>query len=179
MPQISDANFMAGKNLKWLGILTLVLGILAMVTPLMTGLSVVVMVGMLVVFAGMARMFWAFRAGSLGRGLLQMAIGGLTLICGLIMVTDPLVASGVLTIMIAIYLVLDGGFEIVAALQARPAGGWGFLLAGGVISLLLGIMIWKQYPFSGAWALGLMLGFKLLLVGMAMVGVGRTIAADK
>lgn len=163
----------SGPSLKLLGILTIILGILAIISPLMTGLSVVVLVGFLVLAGGVARLLWAFRAGSLGRGMLQFALGFLTLICGLVLVTDPLVGSGILTILLAVYLVFDGVSEIMAALRAKPEPGWGWLLFGGIVSLLLGIMIWRQFPLSGGWAIGLILGFKLLVVGMIMLGVGR------
>lgn len=169
----TDAIRSEGRNLKWLGILTLVLGILAIFSPLMTGISVVVIVGFFVLAGGVARLIWAFQASGLGSGLLRFAIGILTLICGILMVTDPLLASGVLTVMIAVYLLVDGGFEVAASFMAPPAVGRGWLLFNGIISILLGIMIWRQFPLSGAWALGLFLGIKLLFVGLTMMGIGR------
>jgi len=178
MTRSTATRAMMAKNLKWLGVVTLILGGLAVASPLMTGLSVALLVGVLVVAGGIARMFWALRAGSLGRGLFQFAIGGLTLLCGLVLVTDPVFASGVLTIMITIYLVIDGVCEIGAAWRMRPAGGWGWLMVAGVVSVLLGLMIWRQFPLSGAWAIGLMLGVKLMLVGLTMIGMGR-IARDE
>ena len=117
-------------------------------------------------------MIWAFRSGSLGMGLLTFAIGGLTLLCGIALVTHPIFASGILTIILAVYLVLDGVFEVSAAFQVRPSSGWVWLLVCGVISFLLGLMIWQQFPLSGAWAIGILLGVKLLFVGMTMIGVG-------
>lgn len=169
----NDAIRSEGRNLKWLGILTLVLGILAIFSPLMTGLSVVVMVGFFVLAGGIARMIWAFQTSDFGSGMLRFAIGILTLICGILMVTDPLLASGLLTIMIAVYLLVDGGFEVAASFMAPPEVGRGWMLFNGIISILLGIMIWRQFPLSGAWALGLFLGIKLLFVGLTMMGIGR------
>ena len=162
----------AGRNTKLFGILTIVLGLLAIAAPLVAGMSVAFLVGLFVLAGGVARMVWAFQAGSLGKGLLGFAIGALTLVCGVVLVSDPLVASGVLTLLLAAYFLVDGGLEIVAAFQVRPASGWGWLLAGGILSLLLGLMAWQQFPLSGAWAIGVLLGFKLLLVGMIMISVG-------
>jgi uncharacterized membrane protein HdeD (DUF308 family) len=165
----------SGGNLKTMGIVAIVMGVLAIMAPLFTGLSVVVMVGIMVLIAGVTRMIWAFGAGSLGTRAFQLLIGGLTLLCGLAMVTDPIFASGVLTVILAIYLVVDGVVEISVAFGMRPGRGWGLLLAGGIISLLLGLMIWRQFPLSGAWALGIFLGVKLLLVGMTMLAVGKSV----
>ena len=162
----------AGRNTKLFGILTIVLGLLSIAAPLVAGMSVAFLVGLFVLAGGVARMVWAFQAGSLGKGLLGFAIGALTLVCGVVLVSDPLVASGVLTLLLAAYFLVDGGVEIVAAFQVRPASGWGWLLAGGTLSLLLGLMVWQQFPLSGAWAIGVLLGFKLLLVGMIMISVG-------
>ena len=87
--------------------------------------------------------------------------------------TDPLLASGVLTIVPAAYLVVDGVFEVAAASRVSSSyGGGGWVLAGWVLSFLPGMMIWQQFPFSGAWAIGVLLGFKLLLIGMSMICVG-------
>ena len=83
-----------------------------------------------------------------------------------------LILGAVLSIILAVYLAIDGVVEIAAALKIRPASGWGCLLAGGIFSLLLGGMIWRQFPLAGAWAIGLLLGIKLVLVGMIMIGVG-------
>ena len=57
----------------------------------------------------------------------------------------------------------------------RPAAGSGWLIFGGVISILLGILIWKQYPLSGVWAIGILFGIKLFLVGLIMVTGGSVI----
>lgn len=164
----------AGKNTRLFGIVTIVLGILAMAAPMVAGMSIALLVGFLVLAAGIVRMLWAFQAGSLGKGLLVFAIGLLTLLCGVALVTDPLLATGLLTIMLAAYFLVDGAFEIAAAFQLRPAPGWGWLLLGGVLSVLLGLMIWQQFPLSGAWAIGVLLGIKLLFVGMIMVSVGNS-----
>jgi len=91
------------------------------------------------------------------------------------MLASPLFAAGVLTMMLAVYLVLDGIFELVAGLHVRPNPGWGWLVTGGAVSLLLGMMIWRQYPLSGPWAIGLLLGIKLLFIGMMMITVGTTV----
>ena len=168
----------AGKNTKLFGIVTIVLGILAMAAPLVAGMSIALLVGFLVLAGGIVRMLWAFQAGSLGKGLLGFAIGLLTLLCGLALVTDPLLATGLLTIFLAAYFLVDGAFEIAAAFQLRPASGWGWLLLGGVLSVVLGLMIWQQFPLSGAWAIGILLGIKLLFVGMIMVSVDSSARAS-
>ena len=163
----------AGKNLKWLGILTALLGLFILAAPLLTGISLVILIGCLVLAGGIMRLFGALRGESTGYA--PVLTGILTILCGLVMVFDPILASGVLSVLIAVYLIFDGVSEMVAAWGIRPAAGWGWLMTMGIISLLLGIMIWRQFPLSGAWAMGFALGFKLFFVGLSMAGVGRTV----
>jgi len=175
MDESTDVARRGGINMTIFGVIAIILGILSMMMPGLTGVSVVYLLGVIVLVAGILRMIWAFQAGSLGRGLLMFAIGLLTLLAGLALLVHPLFAGGVLTIMLALYFILDGIGEISAALQRRPAGGWGWLLFGGIVSILLGLMIWGQFPLSGLWAIGILLGIKLFFIGLIMVTVGSTV----
>lgn len=154
------------------GVIAIILGMLAMLAPGLAGLSVALLLGIIVLAAGIVRIFWAFQAGTFGKGLVGFVIGGLTLLCGILLIANPLFASGMLTILLAIYFICDGIFEIVAAIQCKPMEGWGWLLFGGIVSVLLGLMIWAQYPLAGAWAMGILIGIKLFMVGLIMVTGG-------
>ena len=173
----TDALGKGGQRMSRLGIATMILGFLTMLAPVLVGFSLLWILGFLVVAAGLVRMFWAFQTGSLGRGVLVFAIGGLTLFCGITLLANPLLASGVLTIVLAIYLIVDGVAEIGTALGLPRGSGRAWLLFGGIFSILLGIMIWRQFPLSGVWAIGVLLGIKLLLGGMIMVAAGSTVRA--
>ena len=172
---IAQAAKQGGGSMAIFGVVTIILGLLAMFAPMFAGASVAIMVAIILVAAGIARMVWAFRADSFGQGLLKFEIGGITLLAGILMLARPLFALGALTIFLAAYFVVDGIFEIIAAFQVKPVEGWGWLLSGGVVSLLLGIMIWRQFPVSGTWAIGILVGVKLLFAGMEMVSVGSTV----
>jgi uncharacterized membrane protein HdeD (DUF308 family) len=175
MNELKEAAKAGGKNMTIFGIIAIILGILAMLAPGLTGISVAILVGAIVLIAGIVRIIWAFQAGSLGKGLLMFAIGGLTLLCGIALLANPLFASGVLTILLAVYFILDGISEIAAAVRLRPASGWGWMLFGGIVSIWLGIMIWGQFPLSGPWAIGILLGIKLFFVGLIMVTGGSAV----
>ena len=82
-----------------------------------------------------------------------------------------------LTVFIAAYLFADGIAEVVGALRLRREAGRTWLLFGGVVSVLLGAMIWRQFPLSGAWAIGVVLGIKLLLIGAIMIAGGSAARA--
>ena len=172
MSSISKEIRSGGRRMTFLGVITILLGLAAIATPMLTGLSVVMIVGVFVIIAGIMRMAWAFAAGTFGRGLLAFAIGGLILLCGLALVANPLLGSGLLTVIIAICLIADGIAEVMGSFRLGSGSGRGWLLVGGIVSIVLGVMIWRQYPLSGGWAIGVLLGVRLLFAGMAMMTGG-------
>ena len=88
------------------------------------------------------------------------------------MVFNPGPALESLTIFLAIYLLVSGVFEIIMALQIRPVNGWGWALFSGIISTLHGAMIWSQFPLSGAWAIGILIGIRLSFSGWTLLMFG-------
>ena len=175
MNDLKEVVKAGGTKATIFGIIAIILGILAMLTPVLTGLSVVFFLGVLVLIGGIVRIIWAFQAGSFGKGILMFAIGGLTLLCGIALLANPLFASGVLTFILAVYFIIDGISEIAASFRLRPQAGWGWMLFGGIVSIWLGIMIWRQFPLSGVWAIGILLGIKLFFVGLIMVMDGSAV----
>lgn len=162
-----------------LGVLTVILGVLAMMSPMVAGMTVAVMVGFLLIIGGIARTIFAFKAQSWGKGILAFVLGVLTLLIGLVMVFRPVLGLTSLTMVLAAYFFIDGFFEIFEAFDLKPLKGWGWMLFGGIVSVLLGFLIWRQWPVSGAWAIGILVGIKLIFAGVAMVaigGAGRSVA---
>ena len=74
-----------------------------------------------------------------------------------------------------IYFLANGIGEIIAAFQVKPAQGWGFVLFSGIVSVILAFMIWNQWPLSGAWAIGVLVGIQLIFAGLTMITVGSAI----
>ena len=99
-------------------------------------------------------------------------IAVLMAIVGVYMIMNPAAALASLTIFLAAYLIVSGIFEALFAFQVKPAKGWGWELLNGIISILLGAMIWNQFPISGAWAIGILFGVKLLFSGWTLIMFG-------
>ena len=163
----------SASSMKWMGILTIIFGILAMMMPYITGQSVLMLIGIMVMAGGIIRMIWAFKAGSLGKGILVFIIGGLTLLAGLWIITEPFIAAGALTIVLSIYFFIDGFAEIMAAFSLTEGKGW--LIFDGVVTVILGILLFLGFPFSGPVAVGVLLGIKLLLAGITMLTLGSVV----
>ena len=165
----------AKKNsgfLIFLGILTVVFGIIAIGSPLITGVAVTVFVGFLLLASGIAQIVHAFKSQQWGTGFWGTVIGLLGVVAGLLMVFRPLVGLVTMTILLAIYFLVDGISEIIAAFRIKPDQGWGWVLFNGIIAVLLGFMIWRQWPVSGAWAIGLLVGIHILITGWSMIILG-------
>src|SRR5688572_13578555 len=81
-----------GKRRTTLGVIPIVLGLLCMMAPVITGLSIALLLGILVLTAGVVRVIWAFQSGSVGQGILRFALAGLTLVCGMLLVANPILA---------------------------------------------------------------------------------------
>ncbi len=151
------------------GVIILLMGLFAMGAPLIAGLSLALMVGALLIIGGIGQLIFAAKTH---KGILTFILSILTIALGGYMVANPSVALASLTIFLASYLVASGVFEIMVAFQIRPVQGWIWALFSGIISVILGMMIWNQFPLSGAWAIGIILGVRLFFSGLALIMFG-------
>ena len=161
----------SGAITVW-GVLTIILGFLAMGSPLVTGLAMAVMIGIAMIFAGVAQTIYAFQAGSVGRGFLRLLFGGITVLAGMAIIGQPGMALATLTLFLAIYFVVDGLTIIFTSTAVASGQGKGWVIFNGIITLILGLMIWRGWPVSGAWAIGILVGVRLIFSGMTMLALG-------
>lgn len=151
-----------------------VLGIFAVLAPLFTGVAVTVLVGILLLVAGIVEIVFAFKAGSFGKGVLRFLFGGLGVLSGVIIMATPGTSLVVLAYVLAVFFVAGGLLDIVLSLKLRPEEGWGWMLFSGVVSVVLGGLIIGQWPVSGAWAVGLYVGIRMVMHGWMLMALGRT-----
>lgn len=153
------------------GVVAIIAGVLALFAPFAAGLSIAIMVGALLVASGLSRLYLAFKMGSFGHGLLVFLVGLLSIVAGGYMLARPGIGLATLTVFLAAYFFVSGVFEIIWAFKLRPIDGWGWALASGVAEFILGIMIWRQFPVSGTWAVGLLVGIQLIFTGTAIASI--------
>ena len=180
-PSLADSIKANATGMTLLGIAMVILGALALAAPLWTGVAVALLVGLLVLAAGIAQCAFSFQAGSFSQKLLGLLLGLLTAICGVVMVAHPVLDLSFLTLALAAYFFVAGIFEAISALRVRPLGGWSWILVGGLLSLLLGALIRAQWPLSGSWAIGVLVGIKVMFLGATMITLGsaaRALAAQ-
>jgi uncharacterized membrane protein HdeD (DUF308 family) len=155
-----------------LGVALIVLGVLSVLAPVFAGMGVAILVGVLMIAAGVARSIFAFRARTWVRGVFGFLLGAFVALGGILLLARPWLGLVSLTLVLAAYFFVEGVFEIVYALKHRAFRGWGWLFAGGVVTFLLGFLIWIQWPFSGVWAIGILVGLHLVFGGTALIGLG-------
>jgi uncharacterized membrane protein HdeD (DUF308 family) len=164
----------ARKNSGWvivLGVLTILAGIFAVAAPFMAGVTISVFVGVSLVVAGVFWAIGAFQAASFGQGVLAFLGGVLSVLGGLALWFQPVLGLASLAIVLAAYFFAQGIASCMLALKVKPASGWGWMLFSGILSVLLGIMIMSEWPLSGAWAIGVLVGVQLISAGWTMVMV--------
>ena len=161
---------------------------LGIVATLTAGLSTIVAVdffGWILVIAGAGVTLHAFWAKRWSGFFLQLFSGLLYLVAGWMLATHGELSAIALTLVIAISFVVQGAFRIGAALSTR-IDGWDGLLVSGIITLLLGLMIWNEWPLSGVWVIGLFVGIDMFFYGgwfvslaLAVRTLGRAQDSDR
>lgn len=175
MNEISTWMAEARKNAGWvvaLGVIEILAGILVIFSPLTGGLTVTMLLGAGLMVGGVVRLFAAFGAGSFGAGALAFLSGLFAAVLGFYLLANPGFGLATLTLVVAMLFFASGLTQILVALKMRPASGWGWMLTGGILTVLFAFMVWRQFPISGFWLIGTLVGIHLIFAGMTAVSVG-------
>jgi uncharacterized membrane protein HdeD (DUF308 family) len=150
------------------GILLVVLGITALAYTSAATIGTVLVLGWLMVFSGIVEAIHAFQARRWGGVFLHLAGGVLGILIGLIVVTHPLAGALAWTLLFAAFFTVIGLFRLVAAIWLRYRS-WGWAVFDGIVTVVLGTLLWAGMPWSGFWFLGFALGLALLLRGWSTI----------
>jgi len=158
---------------KWgsflgVGIVLVLLGALALLSVFFTTLASVVLLGVILVGAGIAQFIHAFWAPEWKGFFVELFLGILSAVVGGLMVMNPVIGAIALTLMLASYFIASGLFRIATALFSHIEH-WGWLLFNGIITLILGILLIMQWPMSSLWVLGTFIGIDLILSGWSNI----------
>ncbi len=159
-----------------LGIILVVTGVIALGYPLITSVAVVVVFGVILLFSGAVELVGAFWCRAWSGFFLHLLSGVLAVIVGLLFLRAPISAELALTLLIASFLLVGGIFKIVATLSYRFAN-WFWPLLSGVIDVVLGLLIWGQWPISGLWVIGLFVGISMIFRGVDWIMLGLSLRA--
>ena len=156
------------KNWKWLlflGIAFLILGIIGLGRAFTLTIASVYFFGFLILIGGAIQLFESFKCKGWKSFIWHLIISLIYIIIGIEIILKPMVASTVLTLMLAIGIILVGIFRVVMAIQHRGLTNWGWPLFSGIISILLGLVIAAKWPVSGLFVIGLFVAIELIIHG--------------
>jgi uncharacterized membrane protein HdeD (DUF308 family) len=164
----TSAAAMVKKAVGWsigLSVLMIVAGVVAIASPLAAGIAITVLVAWLLFLSGCFHLVYAWYTRTSGALLWELAVGILYILIGVYLLMHPLLGLASLTIALAAYLFLEAILEFALGFKLRPLPGSGWLFFDGILTLILAVMIWRTWPSSAAWVIGLLVGISMLFSG--------------
>jgi uncharacterized membrane protein HdeD (DUF308 family) len=151
-----------------LGIALIVLGVILLGSPLLATLTTTMVFGVMLIVGGVFECVGAFWARQWSGFFLVLLSGVLSVIVGLLLLRRPVEAMVVITLLLACYLMVEGVFHMIAAFSVRYTS-WVWPFLSGAVDLVLGLLIWAQWPSSSLWVIGLFVGISLIFRGVSWV----------
>jgi uncharacterized membrane protein HdeD (DUF308 family) len=151
-----------------LGIGLVIIGTIALFIMPAATMGTVLVLGWLLVISGVVEAIHAFRMRRWGGIFLHLLAGILGILIGLLVVTHPVAGALAWTLLFASFFAVIGLFRLIAAIRLKFPN-WGWAVFDGAITLVLGILLWVQWPWSGLWFLGFAVGVSLILRGWSYV----------
>lgn len=162
------------QNWAWilaLGIALIIGGFVLIAAPLASSIAVTLLIAAVMFIGGAIQIFQAFRTKEWTGFLWSLIIGVIAMIGGIIIYANPLAGTFALALVIAAVFIAQGISQLILAFKVKPAEGWIWVAIAGVVSVIAGIMIWFEFPFSAGWALGLIAGISVLFNGWSYVAL--------
>lgn len=162
---------------KWgwvvaLGVVYLITGFVALGSVMLATVASVLVVGVMMIIAGVAEVINAFQLKSWGKFLLWALLGLLYIIAGFMAFENPVLAAVVLTLVLGVSLFASGVMRIFLAFSMKRETPWIWVAISGAITLLLGLLILVRWPINSVYILGLFLGIDLVIAGASWIGIG-------
>jgi uncharacterized membrane protein HdeD (DUF308 family) len=167
------------EHWKWflaLGVAMVVLGTLAIGWACIATVTVAItwLFGFLMLGSGIATIVSAFSVGRWSGMLIHLLLGVLYTLVGFMIIDQPRDAAVQITLIIAVFLIVGGVIRIIFSLVERFPG-WGWVLLNGAVTLLAGLLIYKGWPLSGLWVIGLFVGIDLILNGWTWIALSLAV----
>jgi uncharacterized membrane protein HdeD (DUF308 family) len=163
------------KSRAWLitgAVLSLIVGFLALSSPILFSFLIVRLLGVFALVSGVISLLIAIFGKDVAPRWLNAVFALVRIVAGLALLYCIPSGLRVLTLVFAVFLMVDGAFGILGAFKIRAQKGWIVLLFNGVITLVLGLMVYAHWPTGSVWILGFFFGISLLCHGFALLRLG-------
>jgi uncharacterized membrane protein HdeD (DUF308 family) len=161
-------------SIVW-GVLLVVLGMLAVGSPFLAAVAVNAVLAWLIVLAGVVHLILAFQAHRAGSLIWRLLVGLAYVFFGVYLIAHPALGVASLTLLLASLFLIEGIIDMALFFQVRPMRGSSWVLIDGVITLLLGLMIYRQWPSSSTWAIGTLVGVSMIISGVTRTMLSLTV----
>ncbi len=165
----------SSKAVALIGSIILLFGIIVIVYPLSAGKIATICIGIILIVGGILRLSFAIYSASMGPLLLRYLFSLLMILTGAWLIITPEAGLETVTLVLALFLIIDGITSIIYSFTLIPIGGGVYLLINGLIGILIGIFIWSNWPEASNYIIGIYLGVKIVIEGLAFILTGRTI----
>ena len=160
--QLAKQN--SGLSIVW-SILLILCGVLAICLPLATSLGVMLIIGWVVLFGGIAQLGFAFQSEGVGHIIWKLLVGFIYIAAGLYLLSHPGVGVASLTLVLGLAFIAEGVADVILYFSVPKVDGSGWVLFDGIITLFLGVMIWMGWPSTATWVIGTLVGISLIMTG--------------
>jgi uncharacterized membrane protein HdeD (DUF308 family) len=150
----------------FIAILLILAGLFAISLPLIAGIAASIAVAWLLLFAGCLHLFFGWHTRSAGATIWKILVGLAYIAAAIFMLSHPGRGLLTVTLVLAVYLLVEGILEVVIYTRSRHLPGAGWFLFDAIVTIVLGVMIFKSWPMSSAWAVGTLVGISILFSGI-------------
>lgn len=159
----------SGNGPLLIGVLLIVLGIVAIALPVVSTIFAETWFALILISAGAAKLVYAFQTRSEGGFIWKLLLSILYVATGIMLFVYPRTGILTLTLLLGSYLLTEGVFELILAFRLRPQQNWTSVLTNGIVTLLLGGLVWFQWPFDAPWLIGTLVGASIFFTGVSRV----------
>ncbi len=184
-PKIAELLGLSPEKLKkhakvaqGVGIAFIILGVLAVLLPGVFSLGIELFLGWLLLISGIMQVIGGFSHMGAKGWWLQVLAGVLALIVGGLFIANPLKGVEFLTMFLAAMFFVNGLFRIFYCMGASGAPGATLGLINGIFGIIIGGIVWAQWPSSSAWFIGLLVGIDMLFFGITLLSLSSAVKKE-
>ncbi|QDV50688.1 HdeD family acid-resistance protein [Gimesia fumaroli] len=175
---MNDSTPPVVKDFKMTGIILCVIGVISLIAPFIAGTAVVFVIGFFLLLGGFLYVLQGAQVSGVPGKTQHLLLGALMFLGGIGVISHPIFGLTFLAMLMAVFFLFEGGWKIMMAFNIPASQGRMSVLFSGVISLLLGGLIWSQWPLSGIWAVGTLVGVDFLLTGFFLLNMSSAVSSS-
>lgn len=161
------------RSLLGVGVIVAILGVLAIAVPFLFGIELAVLFGALAVAGAIAHVASAFSTPGWRGSVIQLALGLVYAVAGVVLMANPVLAIATLPPLLAAFFLVEGLVLIAMSFAVRAEPNWEWNVFSGLLSLLFGALVLGGFPSTAPWALSVLFGATLVTTGVGLVFLGR------